>query len=86
MSDTEHLVRQTIVRLTQLPADLPKDAHLYLDLGVASVHAMNLLLALEKQFSVQIPDDEFVEATSVARLADMIDRLLVEQVGEARDA
>jgi acyl carrier protein len=74
-SDTEARVRQIVASVAELPPDIPADANLYLDLGVASVHAMQLLVELEGQFDVQIPDEDFVDATSVTLLAGLIDRL-----------
>lgn len=35
-------------------------------LGVASVYALQLLAELEQAFGVSIPDEDFVEATSIA--------------------
>jgi acyl carrier protein len=83
MTDTESRVREIVSKIAELPTDIPTDANLYLDLGVASVHAMHLLLELEERFDVSVPDEDFVEATSVALLAAMVDRLRAEQASEA---
>lgn len=80
---TETRVRAIVTTIAELPPDAPADANLYLDLGVASVHAMELLMELEDKFEVQVPDDEFVEATSISQLAAMVDRLLDEKAREA---
>jgi len=61
--------------ITGLQSDIPADADLYLDLGVASVYALQLLSELERQFDVSIPDEEFVEATSIGALTAMMERL-----------
>lgn len=69
-------IRQTVSELCGLPEDVDRDADLYLDLGVASAHALQLLVQLEERFGVQIPDDRFVEATSIGKLSAMIKELV----------
>lgn len=59
-----------------LPSDANADADLYLDLGVASFHALQLL---QESFSVSIPDDQFVEATSLNKLTSMMSNLITVQ-------
>jgi acyl carrier protein len=59
--------------------EAPADADLYLDLGVASVHGIQLLDQLERQYDLHVPDDDFVEATSITKLTVMIDKLLAEK-------
>ena len=81
--NTETRIREIVTAVAELPPDAPADANLYLDLGVASVHAMELLMELEDKFEVQVPDEEFVEATSIAQLTAMVDRLLDEKAREA---
>lgn len=81
MNNTESSIRQIFAEIAELPPDIPADANLYLDLGVASVQAMQLLVGLEERFDVQVPDEEFVEATSITQLVRMIDMLLDEKAG-----
>ncbi len=76
MSTTADIISEVVVSVTNLPRkDISPDANLYLDLGVASVHAMQLLTELEKRFNVAIPDEEYVEATSINSLAALIQKL-----------
>ena len=75
MNDVEKNVRELISRITGLSVDIADDANLYLDLGVASVHALQILAELESEFGVSIPDEEFVEATSVAQLVSLMQKL-----------
>jgi len=75
MNEIEKKVRDLISRTTGLPQDVPGDANLYLDLGVASVHALQILADLESEFDVSIPDEEFVEASSVAQLVALMQKL-----------
>ena len=76
MDNLESKIRQTISNITGLASDVRGDADLYLDLGVASVHAIELLTSLEEQFGITVPDDEFVEATSIDKLTALISGLV----------
>jgi acyl carrier protein len=69
----EQKLRELLVQLCQLPPDFDRAAHLYLDLGVPSVKAMELLVELEDRFGVQVPDEQFVEATSLEKLTAMME-------------
>ena len=83
MDSIENKVRQIISQVTGLDPGVSGDANLYLDLGVASVHALQILAELEDQFGISVPDEEFVEATSIAQLASVI-RSLVPAEESAR--
>ena len=48
------------------------DQHLYNDLGLESVQALNLLLSLEERFGVSLDDQHFVRCRTVAALADLV--------------
>jgi acyl carrier protein len=76
MDQSEADIRGIVSRLSGLREDIGRDADLYLDLGVASVHAVQLLVELEEHFRVQIPDDDFVEAKSIATLTAMTKELV----------
>jgi acyl carrier protein len=77
MDNIEVRIRETVSRIASLPFDIPGDANLYFDLGVASVHALQLLADLEGEFDVSIPDEDFVEATSISQLSALMRSLAV---------
>jgi len=79
MDSIETRVREIISQVTGLDPDVSGDANLYLDLGVASVHALQILAELEDQFGISVPDEEFVEATSIQQLTSVIRGLVPEQ-------
>lgn len=54
------------------PAAIPGDGDIYRDVGVKSTAALDLLLSLEEEFSVQIPDEKFGEARTVQLLVNLI--------------
>ena len=75
MEQTECTIRKMIAEIAGIALDSPAEADLYLDLGVASVHAMQLLMELEKSFGLSIPDDAFIGATTISKLVEVIDSL-----------
>lgn len=73
--DIEAGIRKIVSEISGIPENADPQADLYLDLGMASVHALQLLTELEDRFGVQVPDDEFVEATSIEKLTGLVQRL-----------
>lgn len=65
-------LRQLLIELASLPKDFDEKADFYGDLGMPSMKAMELLMALEERYGVSVPDEEFIEATSLERLAEMM--------------
>ena len=68
-------LRQLLTELAELPEGFDEKADLYSDLGMASMKGMELLMTLEERYGVRVPDEEFIEATSLERLAGMMRRL-----------
>jgi acyl carrier protein len=68
-------LRQLLTELASLPEGFDEKADLYSDLGMASMKAMELLMILEERYEVKVPDEEFIEATSLERLARMMQGL-----------
>ena len=68
-------LRQILIDLAHLPPDFDENANLYNDLGVASIQAMELLMALEERYAIRVPDEEFIEAGSLESLTALIHRL-----------
>lgn len=65
-------LRQLLTEVASLPEGFDEKADLYNDLGMASMKAMEFLMALEERYGVRVPDEEFIEATSLERLAEMM--------------
>jgi acyl carrier protein len=57
------------------PAAIDSEKDLYRDIGVKSTAALDLLLSLEEEFNVTIPDQEFGDARTVSSLANLIGAL-----------
>ncbi len=79
MDNIETKVREIISQVTGLDPSVSGDASLYLDLGVASVHALQILAELEDRFEVSIPDEEVVEAGTIEQLVSVIRSLTGEE-------
>ncbi|MGA8029516.1 MAG: phosphopantetheine-binding protein [Bryobacteraceae bacterium] len=69
-------LRSIVASIGGISPDFDSKAHLYNDLGVPSVKALHLLLALEERYGISIQDDEFVEATSLESLHSLMARLV----------
>jgi len=64
-----------VARLPQNDLDVSRDADLYRDLCVDSAAALDILLSLESEFGVAIPDDTFGNARSLRAIARLIAEL-----------
>ena len=79
MDTLQQELRQLVAELGEIPTDFDATANLYLDLGVPSVKAMQLLMDLEDRFDVRVPDDQFVEAVTLHKLTEMMRTLMAEK-------
>lgn len=66
-----------MARLSKRPDtdSLSADADLFREAGIASSAALELLLSLEDEFGVQVPDVDFNEARTVNALVALVGRL-----------
>jgi acyl carrier protein len=74
-SNVDDRVRDVIARVAKIPRGFRGDADLYRDLGVKSGAALELLLSLEDEFGIAIPDDAFGDARSTDRLVALVTSL-----------
>ena len=70
-------VVRVVARIAKVndPSDIPGDHDLYRDIGVKSTAALDLLLSLEEEFNVSIPDQDFGDARTVQSLVTLIGAL-----------
>ena len=74
-SDEQALTRvMTLVRETGHIGDITPDEDFY-DAGFTSLRSLELLLQLEAEWDVSIPDEQFITARSVRSLGELITRL-----------
>jgi acyl carrier protein len=79
MDQLQQELRTLVAELGEIPPDFDGKANLYLDLGVPSMKAMQLLMDLEDKYGVRIPDDQFVDAVSLEKLTALISGLMAEK-------
>ena len=66
-------VRARIAELTELEMDeVRDDASLMDDLEVDSLMAIELMVALDKEYRIDIPEDEFEKVVTVKDVTDLI--------------
>ena len=70
-------VMGVVARIAKIkdPSEIPGDQDLYREIGVKSTAALDLLLSLEEEFSVTIPDQDFGDARTVTSLVNLIGTL-----------
>jgi acyl carrier protein len=68
-------LRQVLTEVASLPEGFDEKADLYSVLGMASIKAMELLVVLEERYGVSVPDEEFIQATSLDRLTELMRKL-----------
>lgn len=74
-SNEQALARaMTLVRETGRIGDITPDEDFY-DAGFTSLRSLELLLQLEAEWDVTIPDEEFITARSVRSLGELLTRL-----------
>jgi acyl carrier protein len=57
---------------------LAPDSQIY-EAGFSSLRALELLLSLEKEFGIELPDKDFIAARTPAEIAGLIERLQQNQ-------
>ena len=58
------------------PEDLKPNAHFFKDLGVDSIKAIEIAVAIEKHFKVSIPEESIINVTTLAKAAEVIHQAL----------
>ena len=71
-------VIQLIAQVGGIDSVLP-DGGIY-EAGFSSVRVLELLLALEEEFGIQIPDKDFILARTPREISGLIERLRERQV------
>lgn len=66
MSDVQDRVKAIIVeQLGVNPEDVKMESHFVDDLGADSLDTVELVMALEEEFDIEIPDDQAEKITTV---------------------
>lgn len=70
-------VKRLIANVTERePDEIPDAAHFMDELGVDSLMAMEVMIAVDKKFKIDIPEEEFNKATNVNESVAMVEKYL----------
>jgi len=73
MADVSEKVKEIIVeQLGVTPEQVTPEASFIEDLGADSLDTVELVMALEEEFDIQIPDEEAEKITTVQQAVDYI--------------
>ena len=80
-------IKRLIANVTERePGEIPDTAHYMDELGVDSLMAMEVMIAVDKKFKIDIPEEEFNKATNVEESVAMVERWLAVHAGSAATA
>jgi len=76
MSDIEAKVKEIIVEQLGVNADqVNAEAKMIEDLGADSLDAVELVMAIEEEFGIEIPDDEAEKLTAVGDITSYVEKV-----------
>ncbi len=68
------IIREMIAKLFAIDSEeVTEDAHLQFDLGADSIALMNLAMAINKKYSLELVIDEMVELENVGELISLVE-------------
>ncbi len=80
-------IKKLIAAVTERePREIPDAASFGEDLGVDSLMGMEVMVAMDKKFNIDIPEEEFLQATNVDQAVAMVQRHLPESVSATTHA
>ncbi len=56
----------------KIEGDIPPESDIYTELGVESVNAISILLALEDKFNISIDDNAYIQARTLTKLVELV--------------
>lgn len=73
-------VKNLVARVTERETnEIPDDAHFMEQLGVDSLMAMEIMIAVDRKFGIDIPEDEFNKATNVNESVALVQHWLAQK-------
>lgn len=79
MSDTLTRIREIVAHELRRHIDEVTPGATLEQLGADSLDTITLAMTLEEQFAVEVPDEDFETAPTIAGLAELIERRLQER-------
>lgn len=72
-------IKKLVARVTERePDEVPDTAHYMEELGVDSLMAMEVMIAVDKKFRIDIPEEEFNKATNVNESVKLVEHWLAQ--------
>ncbi|MGH7265056.1 MAG: acyl carrier protein [Candidatus Rokuibacteriota bacterium] len=82
--DLERRVKQILTNRLGIPTeDIRLEAELADDLGIDSLDAVELSIAIERQFNIAVSDEQIAKLRTVADILCLVERLAGEQASGA---
>jgi acyl carrier protein len=76
MEDYKDEIRSLIAQIGEVDVSrVADDTHLSNDLGLDSLRALELMVALEDKFKIRVPEEELGRFTNVSSLAELVTEL-----------
>jgi len=72
-------VLKTIAASKRLPAETVTIDSEFVDLGIDSMDAVEILFALENEFDINIPDDDVRNVRNVRQMCEGVDKLVTSK-------
>ena len=73
-------IKRLIANVTERePNEIPDEAHFMDELGVDSLMAMEVMIAVDKKFKIDIPEEEFNKAHNVSQSVALVEHWLAER-------
>lgn len=67
-------LKAQVASMTELPLEeIDVQAHLG-ELGIDSLQALELLVAIERTYHIEVPEEELAEFTSINNVAELVNR------------
>jgi acyl carrier protein len=77
-------VKNLVARVTEREvSEIPDDAHFMDQLGVDSLMAMEIMIAVDRKFGIDIPEDDFNKATNVNESVALVQHWLAQRSSTA---
>jgi acyl carrier protein len=77
-------IKKLIANVTERePDEIPDTAHYMDELGVDSLMAMEVMIAVDRKFGVDIPEEEFNKASNVNESVVMVEHWLAQRAATA---
>ena len=72
-SQLEEELKTILLKMIDVePEDLKPQAHFFKDLGVDSIKAIEITVAIEKHFKIEIKEDDIARVTTLEKAAELI--------------